>query len=80
MLLFLGRRLTENAFVILHQLTYHQEDVDSRHTVGYQARDIIALGAGLSSRTFFAHKGSGLLKTAKVFRGAGMSEARSSSL
>ena len=47
-LLFLGRRLTENALVILHQLAYHQEDVDSRHTVGYQTRDIVALGVAFT--------------------------------
>jgi len=47
-LLFLGRRLTENTFIILHQLAYHQEDVDSRHTVGYQASDIVTLGVALA--------------------------------
>ena len=44
MLLSLGRRLAKNALVILHQFPYNQEDVDSRYTIGYQSRDIIALG------------------------------------
>ena len=44
MLLSLGRRLAKNALVILHQFPYNQEDVDSRYTIGYQPRDIIALG------------------------------------
>ena len=48
MLLFLGRRLAENALVIFHQLAYHEENVDSRHTVGYQPRDIVGLGIAFS--------------------------------
>ena len=43
-LLFLRRRLAKNVLVILHQLAYHKEYVDSRNTIGYQTRDIVALG------------------------------------
>ena len=43
-LLFLRRRLAKNILVILHQLAYHKEYVDSRNTIGYQTRDIVALG------------------------------------
>ena len=43
-LLFLRRRLAKNILVILHQLAYHKEYVDSRNSIGYQTRDIVALG------------------------------------
>ena len=47
-LLFLGRRLAKNAPVILHQFAYHEKDIDSRHTIGYQPCDIVALGVAFA--------------------------------
>ena len=40
--------LAEKPLVVLHQFPYDQEDVDSRHTVGYQAREILALGVSIA--------------------------------